>query len=103
MTTDERRADEPPDQPGDQPGEELPPRPLTPPPVVPLVKREPRSLLVHVCVDTAIAFLALVVLLLVLGVTLWIIAIAAVILGIAAAPWSRSAEARALARRDAAS
>jgi hypothetical protein len=65
----------------------------------PLPPRAPRSLLVHWAVDTAVAFLLTVVVAIFLGATLLAVAIAAVIAGVFIAPWTRSLEARGLARR----
>ena len=70
----------------EQPGSELP-------------GREPHPLVVHVAIDTAIAFLVLVIVLLILGVSIWVILGASVILGACAAPFTRQAEVRALAER----
>ena len=64
-----------------------------------LPPREPRSLLVHALIDTAVAFLASIVVLLILGVSFWVVIIVAVVLGVAIAPVTRRAEMRALARR----
>ncbi len=67
---------------------------------VPAPRRPPRSLFVHWAVDSAVAFLALLVLLLIFGVSIIVIAVIAVILGTIAAPYTRSAEMRALAARE---
>ena len=75
--------------------------PPTQPPELP--HREPRSLLVHFAVDAAVIFLATVLVLFFLDVSVWIVAIFAVILGAVAAPFTRRAEERGLARRYAAS
>ncbi len=64
-----------------------------------LPPREPRSLLVHVVVDTAVVLLATVLMLWIVGVAIWIAVIVAVILGACAAPFTRRAEERALAQR----
>lgn len=64
-----------------------------------LERREPRPLTVHMAVDAAIAFLVLVVVLLILGFSIWVIIAAAVVVGAIAAPFTRRAEARALAER----
>lgn len=69
-----------------QPPAELPPR-------------EPRSLLVHFAVDAAVIFLASVLVLFFLDVSVWVAAVIAVFLGVAAAPFTRRAEERGLARR----
>jgi hypothetical protein len=54
---------------------------------------------VHVAVDAAVVFLALVVVLLFLDLPFWAILVTAVALGVVAAPYSRRAEERALAAR----
>jgi hypothetical protein len=56
-------------------------------------------MLVHVAVDAAVAFLALVVVLLIVGIPIWVTVIAAVVVGAMAAPYTRRAEARALLAR----
>lgn len=66
-----------------------------------LPRREPRPLVIHALVDAGVAFLALVILFLILDLSIWVTVAAAVALGIAAAPLSRRAEARALAHRPA--
>jgi hypothetical protein len=71
--------------------------PSSPPP---LPSRPPRSLFVHWAVDSAVAFLALLVVGLILGASIVIIAVTAVIVGLAVAPSTRRAEMRALAERD---
>jgi len=65
----------------------------------PLPPRGPRPLLVHWVVDAAVVFLLTVVVAIFLGAGLITIAIAAVIAGVFLAPWTRSLEARGLARR----
>ena len=65
----------------------------------PLPPREPRPLFVHWAVDSAVVFLLTVIVAIVLGAALVTIAIAAVIAGVFLAPWTRSLEARGLARR----
>jgi hypothetical protein len=65
----------------------------------PLPPRPPRSLVVHFGVDSAVAFLALVLLGLIFGAGLIEIAIVGVVIGAIAAPFTRRAEARALAAR----
>ncbi len=67
-----------------------------------LPPREARSLFVHFAVDTAVIFLAVVLVLFFLDVSIWVVAIIAVILGAAAAPFTRRAEERGLAQRYAA-
>jgi type III secretory pathway component EscV len=73
---------------------------LTGEPSSPLPPRPPRSLLVHFAVDTAVAFLALVVLGLIVGVPLIVIAAIAIVVGAIAAPSTRRAEQNALAARE---
>jgi len=65
----------------------------------PLPPREPRPLIVHWAIDAAVVFLLTVVVAIFLGAALITIAIAAVIAGVFLAPWTRSLEARGLARR----
>jgi hypothetical protein len=65
----------------------------------PLPPREPRPLIVHWGIDSAVVFLLTVVVAVFLGAALITIAIAAVIAGVFLAPWTRSLEARGLARR----
>lgn len=64
-----------------------------------LPPRAPRSLLVHFGVDSAVAFLALVVLGLILGVPWVVTAITALVIGAVACRSTRRAEVRALAAR----
>ncbi len=64
-----------------------------------LPPREPRPLFVHWAIDSAVAFLLTVVVAIFLGAALITVAIAAVIAGVFLAPWTRSLEARGLARR----
>ncbi|MFI5053233.1 MAG: hypothetical protein ACHQDE_02635 [Acidimicrobiia bacterium] len=66
----------------------------------PLPVRPPRTLLVHFGIDSAVAFLALVLLGLIVGVPLVAIAATALVVGAVAARYTRRAEARALAARD---
>ena len=61
--------------------------------------REPHPLPVHFVIDAAVVFLVLVLVLLILGVSIWVILGASVILGACAAPFTRQAEIRALAER----
>jgi hypothetical protein len=65
----------------------------------PLPPREPRPLIVHWAIDAAVVFLLTVIVAIFLGAALITIAIAAVIAGVFLAPWTRSLEARGLARR----
>jgi ABC-type transport system involved in cytochrome c biogenesis permease component len=55
---------------------------------------------VHWLVDSAIAFLVMAFVALLLGVAIWWIVVVALLIGLPAAPWTRGAEERALARRD---
>jgi hypothetical protein len=66
-----------------------------------LPRREPRPLVVHFLVDAGIAFLALVLLFLILALSIRVTVAVSLALGIVAAPFSRRAEARALAQRPA--
>ena len=66
----------------------------------PLPPREPRPLIVHWAVDAAVVFLLTIVVAIFLGASLITVAIAAVIAGVFLAPWTRSLEARGLARRN---
>ena len=65
----------------------------------PLPRRDPRPLVVHALIDTAVAWLLLIIVLLILGFSFWATLVAAVVLGVAAAPFTRRAEERALAAR----
>jgi hypothetical protein len=67
------------------------------PPALP--DRPPRSLLVHFGVDSAVAFLALIVLGLIFGIGWGVVAVVALVIGAVAARFTRQAEARALAAR----
>jgi hypothetical protein len=67
------------------------------PPALP--DRPPRSLLVHFGVDSAVAFLALILLGLIIGVGWAVVAVVALVIGAVAARFTRQAEARALAAR----
>jgi hypothetical protein len=67
------------------------------PPALP--DRPPRSLLVHFGVDSAVAFLALILLGLIVGIGWVVVAVAALVIGAIAAPFTRRAEERALAAR----
>ena len=55
----------------------------------------------HWAVDSAVAFLVVVLPLLFLEVSIWVVIVIAVVLGWLLAPWSRRAEIRALAAREA--
>jgi hypothetical protein len=79
----------PPQQPADQPAEQP----------APLPRRDPQPIVLHVLVDTAVAFLLLVIVLLFLGASIWVVLIASIVAGLAAAPITRRAEERALAQR----
>lgn len=56
-------------------------------------------MIVHWAIDAAVAFLLSVIVALFLGASLVIVAVAAAIAGVFLAPWTRSLEARGLARR----
>jgi hypothetical protein len=77
--------------------------PTTPPPSGSLPPREPRSLFVHFGVDSAVAFLALIMLGLLLGVPWGVVAVIALVIGGIACRYTRRAEIRALAARQQAS
>jgi hypothetical protein len=72
-----------------------------PEPRAPLPRRPPRPMVVHFAVDAAVAFLALIVLGLILGLKWYTVALFAVAVGALAAPFTRRAEERALAAREA--
>jgi len=65
-----------------------------------LPPRAPRPLIVHFGVDSAVAFLALVVLGLIVGVPWGITAIVALVIGAVACRYTHRAEVRALAARE---
>lgn len=65
----------------------------------PLPPRDPRPLLVHWVIDAAVVFLLTVILALFLGAAVLTVAIASAVAGVFLAPWTRSLEARGLARR----
>ena len=65
----------------------------------PLPPRDPRPLLVHWVVDAAVVFLLTVIVALFLGAAVLTVAIASAVAGVFLAPWTRSLEARGLARR----
>jgi hypothetical protein len=65
-----------------------------------LPARAPRSILVHFGVDSAVAFLALVVLGLIMGVPWLVTAIVALVIGAIACRYTHRAEVRALAARE---
>ena len=73
--------------------------PTPPPEPAALPDRPPRSLLVHFGVDSAVAFLALIMLGLIFGVPWGVVAGLALMIGAVAARFTRQAEARALAAR----
>lgn len=66
-----------------------------------LPPRPPRLLVMHWAVDTAVAFVALIVVASFFGAPIVGIAIVAAVIGVFAAPFTRRAEARALAAREA--
>jgi hypothetical protein len=66
-----------------------------------LPPRPPRSLAVHWLVDSAVVFVGVLFLALVAGLPLIPIAIGALVVGAIAAPFTRRAEIRALAAREA--
>jgi hypothetical protein len=73
---------------------------VTDPPDVPrLPPRPPRPFAIHWLVDAAVAFLAVVIVALFWGVPLLPLAIAALVVGAIAAPFTRRAEIRALDAR----
>ena len=65
----------------------------------PLPPRDPRPLLVHWVIDAAVVFLLTVIVALFLGAAVLTVAIASAVAGVFLAPWTRSLEARGLARR----
>lgn len=73
-----------------------------PDPAPALPPRPPRPLVVHWLVDAAVAFVAVVIVALFWGVPLVPLAIAALVVGLVAAPFTRRAEIRGLAAREAA-
>jgi hypothetical protein len=64
-----------------------------------LPPRDPRPLLVHWVIDAAVVFLLTVIVALFLGAAVLTVAIASAVAGVFLAPWTRSLEARGLARR----
>jgi hypothetical protein len=75
---------------------------VTEPAPPPLPPRAPRPFAVHWLVDAAVVFLAVVVVAVFWGVPLVPLAIGALLVGLALAPFTRRAEIRALAAREAA-
>jgi hypothetical protein len=65
----------------------------------PLPPRGPRPLVVHWVIDAAVVFLLTVIVALFLGAAVITVAIASAVAGVFLAPWTRSLEARGLARR----
>jgi hypothetical protein len=65
----------------------------------PLPDRPPRPLVVHWFIDAVVTFLLTVIVALILGASLITVAVASAIAGVFLAPWTRSLEARGLARR----
>jgi hypothetical protein len=72
------------------------PAPGTP---APLPRRQPRPLVVHFLVDSAVCFLAVLIVGLILGIGWIVLLIASIVIGAIVAPFSHRAEARALAGR----
>ena len=68
----------------------------------PLPRRDPRPFPLHWLVDSAVAFLGIVLVALMFEIGLGAIVIAALVIGLIAAPVTRNLEAKALAARDAA-
>ena len=66
----------------------------------PLPRRPPRPLVLHWLVDSAVVFLVVIIVALFFGVSIWIVVIAALVVGIPLAPLTRGAEERALDRRE---
>ncbi|MET0627279.1 MAG: hypothetical protein ABW033_02330 [Acidimicrobiia bacterium] len=62
--------------------------------------REPHPLSTHVAVDTAVAFLGILVVGLILGLSFLVIVAIAIIVGVCLAPYTRRTEVRQLAARD---
>jgi hypothetical protein len=54
---------------------------------------------VHWLIDSAVVFLLAVIVALFLGASLWLVVVAALLVGLPLAPWTRRAEERALAGR----
>ena len=65
----------------------------------PLPARDPRPVFVHWAIDSAVVFLLTVIVAIFLGAAIITVAIASVVAGVFLAPWTRSLEARGLARR----
>ena len=65
-----------------------------------LPARPPRPLIVHFGVDSAVAFLALVILGLIVGVPWLVTAVVSLVIGAIACTYTRRAEERALAARE---
>jgi hypothetical protein len=63
------------------------------------LRTEPRPLLVHFLVISAVAFLATIIVGLFLGVPWWAVLLVAAVIGAALAPMSRRADERAMAAR----
>jgi len=68
----------------------------------PPLRTEPRPLLVHFLVITAVAFLATIIVGLFLGAPWWAVLLVAAVIGAGLAPMSRRADERAMAARRAA-
>ncbi len=65
----------------------------------PLPPRDPHPLAMHVAVDSAVAFLAILVLGLIWSLSIGVIIAIALLAGIGLAPWTRRTEVRQLAAR----
>jgi hypothetical protein len=63
------------------------------------LRTEPRPLLVHFLVITAVAFLATIIVGLFLGAPWWAVLLVAAVIGAAVAPMSRRSDERAMAAR----
>jgi hypothetical protein len=68
-------------------------------PVAPLPRREPRPFPVHWLVDSAVVFLAVILVALMFEIGFGAVIIASLAVGLLAAPFTRRLEAKSLARR----
>ena len=66
----------------------------------PLPPRSPHPLATHIAIDTAVTFLATVILGLILGVPVLVIVAVAIVAGLCLAPFTRRTEVRQLAERE---